>query len=67
MAELSKPAYDIGTLPQFETILRLMLTDPLGKLETGMLLNIVGMYLFSSELTGFIWPVLTDHLELLHS
>lgn len=67
MAELSKPAYNIGTLPQFETILRLMLTDPLGKLETGMLLNIVGMYLFSSELTGFICPVLTDHLELLHS
>lgn len=68
MAEpLKKPAYDVGSIPQFESILRLMLADPLGELETGMLLNIFGMYLFSSELPGFIWPVLTDYLELLHS
>lgn len=56
-----KPANNAGTLPQSGDILRLMLANPLGKLETGMHFNIAGMHPFSSDLPGFIRPVLTGY------
>lgn len=44
----------------------LMLADPLGELEPGLLFNFAGTYLFGTKWPGFIRPVSKGHYKLFH-